>query len=377
MIVGVPTEVKDSETRVAITPEGCRALVSGGHQVLVQAGAGAATGFADDAYLAAGATIAPDAAAVFAGAEMIVKVKEPQATEWALLRPGQVLFTYLHLAAEPTMTRALLERDVIGIAYETISPDGRSLPLLRPMSEIAGRFAVQAGSRCLEHLSGGRGTLLPGVPGVAPGEVVVVGGGTAGTQAARMAVGYGARVTILEVDPDRVRQLDDLLTGRAAVLLSNPETVGAALQTADLVIGAVLVPGARAPRVISRQQLATMAPGTALVDIAIDQGGCAQTSRPTSHAQPTYLEAGVVHYCVTNMPAAVGRTATLALTRATLPYVLKLAQGWRQAMEDDPALLRGLNICRGRITHTAVAAALGCPYDDPGAALAKTPDMCR
>lgn len=359
MIIGVPKEVKIFENRVAITPAGCKALISAGHRVVVEQSAGDGAGFSDEQYLKAGAELLPMAADVFDTAEMIVKVKEPQESEFNLLRRGQVLFTYLHLAAEPKVTQALLEREVTGIAYETVTPDGRSLPLLQPMSEIAGRFALQAGARCLEKALGGRGTLLAGVPGVAPGKVIVVGGGTAGTHAARMAVGIGAQVTILEVNPDRVRQLDELFQGRAAVVLSNAVTLPEVLADADMVVGAVLVPGARAPRLITRELLRTMPRGAVLVDIAIDQGGCAETSRPTTHEHPTYIEEGVVHYCVTNMPAAVARTSTLSLTGATLPYVLKLAGGWREALSRDASLLRGLNVHASSVTHPAVASALG------------------
>lgn len=358
MIIGVPKEIKNFENRVALTPGGCRSLTGAGNRVLVQKSAGEGSGFTDEEYLAAGAQLVADASEVFGAAEMIMKVKEPQAAEYNLLRKDQVLFTYLHLAAEPELAAALLERGVVGVAYETVSPDGRRLPLLQPMSEIAGRFALQAGARCLEKPMGGRGTLLSGVPGVLPGKVVVVGGGTAGTQAARMAVGVGAQVIILEVNPDRVRYLDDMFRGQAAVLLSDESTLLESLPGADLVIGAVLIPGARAPHLIKREMLDLLPNGAALVDIAIDQGGCTETSRPTSHQAPTYIESGVVHYCVTNMPGAVARTSTLALTRATLPYALRLAQGWRQALAADASLLAGLNVCAGEVTHPAVASAL-------------------
>ena len=359
MIIGVTKEVKSYENRVAVIPAGCQALAAAGHRILVQQGAGEGSGFSDAQYQLAGAEMVPTGEAVFEKAELIVKVKEPQPGEFGLFRPGQVLFTYLHLAAAPEVAQALLARGVVGIAYETVSPDERRLPLLQPMSEIAGRLSLQAGARCLEKAMGGRGTLLAGVPGVAPGKVVVVGGGTAGANAARMAVGIGAQVTILEVNPDRVRYLDDLFGGRAAVLLSDPATIAESLHDADLVVGAVLIPGARAPRLIKQEMLGLLPRGAALVDIAIDQGGCAETSRPTTHESPTYIEGGVVHYCVTNMPGAVSRTSTLALTRATLPYLLRLADGWRQALKSDQALLRGLNVCDGEITHPAVAEALG------------------
>lgn len=369
MVVGVPAEIKPYETRVALTPGGVRALVREGHQVVVQQGAGERSGFADAEYRAAGATLVPSAVDVFETAELIVKVKEPQPAESRLLRAGQVLFGYLHLAAEPAVARALLEAGVVAVAYETVSPDGRRLPLLQPMSEVAGRLALQAGARCLEHAAGGRGVLLGGVPGVEPGHVVVLGGGTAGTQAARMAVGVGARVTVFEVNPERVRYLDELFGGRAEILYSDPETIAEALADADLVVGAVLVPGARAPRLLTREMLRHMPRGAALVDIAIDQGGCAETSRPTTHDGPTFVVEGVVHYCVTNMPAAVPRTATLALTRATLPYVLRLAAGWRQALAADGALRHGLNACYGQVTHPAVAEALGFRFTPPEAML--------
>lgn len=369
MIIGVPKEIKTFENRVALTPAGCQALTAEGHTVLIQQGAGEGSGFSDLQYQVAGGQIAAQAGDLFGEASLIVKVKEPQKSEFPLLRPGQVLFTYLHLAPDPEQTEALLNQGVTGIAYETVSPDGRRLPLLQPMSEIAGRFALQAGSRCLEKSMGGSGTLLPGAPGVAPGKVVVVGGGTAGTQAARMAVGVGAQVTILEVNPDRVRYLDDLFAGRASVLLPNAGNLQEAVRDADLVIGAVLVPGDRAPRLITREMLKSMIPGSALVDIAIDQGGCTETSRPTTHAEPTYIEEGIVHYCVANMPGAVSRTATLALTGATLPYLRKLANGWREALGSDAALLRGLNVHMGHVTHPAVAAALGYAYKEATACL--------
>jgi len=369
MIIGIPKEVKILEDRVALTPSGCQTLVADGHKVLIQRGAGEGSGFSDALYEAAGGQIVPIAAAVFGEAEMIVKVKEPQPSEFELLKPGQILFTYLHLSAEPTLTKALLDRRVTGIAYETVSPDGRRLPLLQPMSEIAGRFSLQAGARCLERSMGGRGTLLSGVPGVAPGKVVVIGGGTAGMQAARMAVGSGAQVTVLELNPDRVRYLDDMFGGRATILLSSTGNLAESLSDADLVIGAVLVPGARAPRLITREMLRLMPKGSVLVDIAIDQGGCAETSRPTTHEHPTYIEEEVVHYCVTNMPGAVPRSSTMALTGSTLPYIQKLARGWRSALAQDVALLGGLNVYDGHVTHPAVAGALDYPVKDAGSCL--------
>jgi alanine dehydrogenase len=360
--VGVPKEIKTHEYRVGLTPAGARELVQHGHQVIVEHEAGAGIGFDDDAYRAAGACVAAGAPEVFAAAEMIVKVKEPQPAEIALLRPGQILFTYLHLAADESQTRGLMRAGATCIAYETVTDRAGTLPLLSPMSEVAGRMAVQVGAHCLEREQGGAGILLGGVPGVPPAKVVVLGGGVAGTNAARMAVGLEASVTIIDKSLPRLKELDLQFGPRATTLFATTASIEQMVLAADMVIGAVLVPGAAAPRLVTRQMVRRMRPGSVLVDIAIDQGGCFETSRPTTHAQPTYVEEGVVHYCVTNMPGAVARTSTFALTNATLPFVLALAgKGWRQAMLDDPHLAEGLNVHEGQVTHAAVARALGLP----------------
>ena len=364
MRVGVPTEIKNHEYRVGLTPHGAAELVRRGHGVLVQSGAGAGVGFADGDYVAAGARIAADAGSVFAEAEMIVKVKEPQAQECARLRPGQVLFTYLHLAPDPQQARLLLESDCVAIAYETVTDDKGGLPLLAPMSEVAGRMSIQAGAHALEKAQGGAGVLLPGVPGVAPAKVVVLGGGVVGINAARMAMGLGAQVCLFDVSLPRLRELDALYGPRLTTLHSSHEAIGEAVPAADLVIGAVLIPGAAAPKLVGRELLKAMKPGSVIVDVAIDQGGCVETSRPTTHQDPTYVVDGVVHYCVANMPGAVARTSTLALTNATLPFVVQLAdQGYRAAVGTSPHLRDGLNIHRGKVTHAAVARDLGYPYE--------------
>jgi alanine dehydrogenase len=357
--IGVPKEIKTHEYRVGMTPAGARELLAHGHLVLVEHDAGSGIGFDDDAYRGAGATILASAAEVFAAAEMIVKVKEPQPKEIALLRRGQILFTYLHLAADRHQTQGLIASGASCIAYETVTDRAGSLPLLAPMSEVAGRMAVQVGAHCLEREQGGAGILLGGVPGVAPAKVVVLGGGVAGTNAARMAVGLEASVTIIDKSLPRLKELDLQFGPRATTLFATTEAIEHAVLAADLVIGAVLVPGAAAPKLVTRSMVVRMRPGSVLVDIAIDQGGCFETSRPTTHSDPTYVQDGVVHYCVTNMPGAVARTSTFALTNATLPFVLALAgKGWRQAMLDDPHLAEGLNIHDGQITHIAVARAL-------------------
>jgi alanine dehydrogenase len=357
--IGVPKEIKTHEYRVGMTPAGVRDLHAHGHQVVVEHDAGAGIGFGDEAYRAAGATVLATAAHVFAAAEMIVKVKEPQPTEIALLRPGQILFTYLHLAADRHQTQGLIASGATCIAYETVTDRSGSLPLLAPMSEVAGRMAVQVGAHCLEREQGGAGILLGGVPGVAPAKVVVLGGGVAGTNAARMAVGLEASVTIIDKSLQRLKELDLQFGPRATTLFATTEAIEHAVLAADLVIGAVLVPGAAAPKLVTRAMVQRMRPGSVLVDIAIDQGGCFETSRPTTHSDPTYVQDGVVHYCVTNMPGAVARTSTFALTNATLPFVLALAgKGWRQAMLDDPHLAEGLNVHDGQVTHIAVARAL-------------------
>jgi alanine dehydrogenase len=357
--IGVPKEIKTHEYRVGLTPAGVRELVHNGHQVTVEHDAGAGIGYSDDVYRSAGASVVDTAAALFAVADLVVKVKEPQPVEIALLRPGQILFTYLHLAADRVQTQGLIKSGATCIAYETVTDRNGTLPLLAPMSEVAGRMAVQVGAHCLEREQGGAGILLGGVPGVAPAKVVVLGGGVSGTNAARMAVGLEASVTIIDRSLPRLKELDLQFGPRATTLFATTASIEQSVLAADLVIGAVLVPGAAAPKLVTRDMVKRMRPGSVLVDIAIDQGGCFETSRPTTHSDPTYLEHGVVHYCVTNMPGAVARTSTQALTNATLPFVLALAgKGWRQALLDDPHLGEGLNIHDGRVTHIAVAQAL-------------------
>ena len=363
MKIGVPKEIKTLEYRVGLTPAGARELVRHGHQVIIEHDAGAGIGSGDDSYREAGAAVAGTASEVFASSDLIVKVKEPQPDEIALLRRGQILFTYLHLAADAAQTRGLMQSGATCIAYETVTDRSGALPLLAPMSEVAGRMAVQVGAHCLEHEQGGAGILLGGVPGVAPAKVVVLGGGVSGTNAARMAVGLEANVTIIDKSLQRLKELDLQFGSRATTLFATTASIEQAVLAADLVIGAVLVPGAAAPKLVTREMVRRMRPGSVLVDIAIDQGGCFETSRPTTHAHPTYIEDGVVHYCVTNMPGAVARTSTFALTNATLPFVLALAgKGWQQAMLDDPYLAEGLNIHDGRVTHLVVARALGLPH---------------
>ncbi len=370
MKIGVPKEIKTHEYRVGLTPAAVRELVAQGHSVVVQQGAAVSIGFPDEAYRAAGAGIAPDAAAVFAEAEMVVKVKEPQPGEIAMLRPGQVLFTYLHLAADRAQTVGLIELGATCIAYETVTDARGSLPLLAPMSEVAGRMSVQVGAHCLEREQGGAGVLLGGVPGVPSGRVVVIGGGVAGTHAATMAVGIGATVTVIDKSLPRLRELEQQFPSQLHTLFSTTDAIEHAVTEADLVIGAVLVPGAAAPKLVTREMVRRMRPGSVVVDIAIDQGGCFETSRPTTHAQPTYVEEGVVHYCVTNMPGAVARTSTLALGNATLPFVLALAgKGWRGAVQDDLHLRAGLNVHAGLVTHEAVAGALDLEFRSPALAL--------
>lgn len=360
MQIGTVKELKTRERRVGITPSGVHELVAAGHDVFVETGAGAAVGFADDAYKAAGASVASTPDAVFEHADLIVKVKEPQPVEIARLRPHHTLFTYLHLAPDPEQARGLMRSGATCIAYETVTDRHSRLPLLTPMSEVAGRLSVQVGCRYLEALEGGQGTLLGGVTGVAPAKVLIIGGGISGRNAADMAVGLGAEVTILDRSIDRLRELGDIYAGRARCLYSTPSLIEELLPQTDLVIGAVLVPGAAAPRVVTRQQVARMRPGSVVVDIAIDQGGCFETSRPTTHENPTYVVGGVTHYCVTNMPAAVARTSTQALTNATLPYVVAIANhGSDGAMERDSGLAAGLNVAHGRIVNAEVAASLG------------------
>lgn len=361
MHVGVPREIKPEENRVALTPSGVAALVAHGHRVTVERGAGVGSRFPDEAYVAAGATLA-DAATVWAGADMILKVKEPLAGEIARLRPGLILFTYLHLAADERLTRALVASGARAIAYETIQLADGSLPLLAPMSEVAGRLAIQVGSWCLQATNGGRGVLLSGVAGVRPGKVVILGAGIAGASACQAAVGIGARVTILDINPTRLRYVSDILGRHVTTLMSNRANIEEEVVDADLVVGTVLIPGAKAPKLITRALLRSMRPGSALVDVSIDQGGCAETSRPTSHRDPIYVEEGVVHYCVTNMPGAVPNTATHALTNTTLSYALALADaGFADAVAADPALRRGVNVADGEVWHPEVAGAFGLP----------------
>ncbi len=363
MKIGVPREIKSHEYRVGLTPAAVRELTSRGHAVMVQQNAALAIGFPDEAYRGTGAVIADSAAEVFGFAELVVKVKEPQPAEIALLREGQVLFTYLHLAADRVQTEGLLLSGATCIAYETVTDLRGALPLLAPMSEVAGRMSVQVGAHCLEKEQGGAGVLLGGVPGVPAGNVVVIGGGVAGTNAARMAIGFSATVTVIDRSLNRLRELDQQFGTQLHTLYSTADAIERAVLNADLVIGAVLVPGAAAPKLVSRDIVRQMRPGSVLVDIAIDQGGCFETSRPTTHDAPTYVEEGVVHYCVTNMPGAVARTSTIALGNATLPFVLALAEkGWRQALADDPHLRRGLNVHAGQVTHSAVAADLGLSW---------------
>ena len=363
MRIGVPKEVKDHEARVALVPSGVAALCEAGHEVLVEAGAGEGSAITDQDYARAGARIVPTAAEVWSGAELVVKVKEPQASEYGHLRPGLTLFTYLHLAPLPELTRRLLDARVNAVAYETIREADGSLPLLTPTSEVAGRMSVQVGAQYLERQNGGRGVLLGGVPGVAPAEVVILGGGVVGTNAAKIALGSGARVTIIDRSLKRLRELDDIFHGRLITLASNVWTVSEALRGADLVIGAVLIPGAAAPRLVRREMISRMKPGSVAVDVAIDQGGCLETSRPTTHTDPVYLVDGVVHYCVSNMPAAVPRTSTFALTNATFPYIHLLADmGLDAAVESSRALGEGVNTYRGQLVHPGVAESQGLPW---------------
>ncbi len=370
MRVGIPKEIKTEEHRVGLTPNSVQELVHHGHEVFIERRAGADIGFDDAAYRAAGATVLDDAPRLFAAADMIVKVKEPQAEEIARLRAGQVLFTYLHLAADRAQTEGLLRSGATCIAYETVTDADGRLPLLAPMSEVAGRMAVQVGAHCLECHQGGAGILLGGVPGVAPAKVVVLGGGVAGSNALRMALGLGARVTVIDRSLPRLYALDAQYGAALGTLFATRAAIEAEVCDADLVIGAVLVPGATAPKLVTRGMLRQMRPGSVLVDIAIDQGGCFETSRPTTHSDPTYVEEGVVHYCVANMPAAVARTATLALNNATLPFVLALAgKGWQRAMAEDEHLRHGLNVHAGKIAHEAVARDLALPYTSPEAVL--------
>ena len=360
MIVGVPREVKSDEYRVAMLPVGVEELTRAGHKVLVQAGAGQGSGVADERYATSGAAIVPDAASIWRQADLIVKVKEPLADEWPLMRDGQVVFTYFHFAADERLTRAVMASGITAVAYETIKDTRGGLPLLTPMSEVAGRMSIQEGAKYLERPQQGRGILLAGVPGVAPANVVVLGGGVVGANAAKVAAGLGATVLILDINLDRLRYLDDVMPPNVTTLFSDRHMILDCIARADLVIGAVLIPGARTPMLVRREDLATMPPRAVIIDVAIDQGGCIETSRPTTHANPTYIVDDVVHYCVTNMPGAVGRTSTHALTNVTLPYALQLAnKGLDKACRDNPGLAAGVNIKQGNITNAPVADTFG------------------
>jgi alanine dehydrogenase len=365
MKIGIPKEIKNNENRVAITPAGVMTLVKAGHEVYVEKEAGIGSGFFDEEYEKAGATIVPSAQDAWA-AEMVLKVKEPLPEEYAYFREGLILFTYLHLAAEEALTKELMNKKVIGIAYETVQLANGALPLLTPMSEVAGRMSVQVGAQFLEKPHGGKGILLGGVPGVRRGKVTVIGGGTAGTNAAKIAVGLGAEVTILDINAERLRELDDLFGDRVTTLMSNPYNIAEAVQQSDLVIGAVLIPGAKAPKLVTEEMVRSMSPGSVIVDIAIDQGGIFETTdRVTTHDDPTYVKHGVVHYAVANMPGAVPRTSTLALTNVTIPYALQIAnKGYRDACLQNEALLKGINTLNGSITYEAVAKAHGLSYTD-------------
>jgi alanine dehydrogenase len=363
VLIGCPKEIKNHEYRVGLTPASVRELTSRGHAVLVQQGAGAAIGLSDEQYLAAGATLAADAAEVFAKADMVVKVKEPQPQECAMLRPGQILYTYLHLAPDPEQTAALVKSGAVCIAYETITGAGGGLPLLAPMSEVAGRMAIQAGAAHLEKSKGGMGVLLGGVPGVPAAHVVILGAGVVGTHALQMAVGVGARVTVLDKNVDRLRQLDLIFGNRISTVYSTAQSVEEAVLDADLVVGGVLIPGAAAPKLVTRAMISRMKKGAVVVDVAIDQGGCFETSHATTHADPTFVVDGVVHYCVANMPGAVARTSTFALNNATIGHAVALAdKGWKQALKDNVHLKNGLNVCQGQVTYEAVARDLGYTY---------------
>ncbi len=363
MIVGVLKEIKAEENRVCMTPAGVEVMRQHGHTVLVQHDAGKGSGFQNEMYAAAGGVLVESLEQIYSRADMIMRVKEPQPSEYPFIRDGQILFTYLHLAASEELTRALMRSGCVAIAYETIQKEDGSLPLLIPMSEVAGRMAVQQGAKYLEMPQGGDGVLLGGVPGVDPGIVVVIGGGVVGTNAAKTACGLGAKVYLLDTNLDRLRYLSDVMPKNCFLLMSSPGTIRELLAKADVVVGAVLIPGAKAPKVVTRDMLKLMKPGAVLVDVAIDQGGCFETSRPTTHADPIYTVDGIVHYCVSNMPGAVPKTSTLALTNATLRYAVEIAdKGWRRAFRDNPEIRHGANIVKGKVTHPGVAAALGIDH---------------
>jgi len=363
LIVGVPAEIKPDENRVGIVPGGVETMRQHGHEVLVQAGAGVGSGISDEEFSAAGAEICDQPESIYSRADLVVKVKEPLPSEFPLLRREQAVFTFFHFAADRELTQAAIDSGIVAIAYETIQSPSGKLPLLIPMSEVAGKMAVQEGAKYLEKPMMGRGILLGGVPGVAPANVLVVGGGTVGAHAARVAAGLGADVTILDVDLDRLRYLADVMPSNIKLLISSPHNTRSLLPLADLVVGAVLIQGAKAPRAVTRDMLKLMKPGAVIVDVSIDQGGCVETAHPTTHENPTYVVDGVVHYCVTNMPGAVARTSTLALTNATFPFALDIAdKGYRQAAKSNPAIASGLNIVCGKVTHSGVADAFGLPY---------------
>lgn len=365
MIIGVPKEIKNNENRVALTPAGAKELIKRKHTVYIQADAGVGSGFSDDDYRIAGARILPTIEEVYDIAEMIVKVKEPIASEYDLVKENQLLFTYFHFASSEPLTNAMINSNSVCIAYETVTDENGALPLLVPMSEVAGRMSVQEGAKYLEKPSGGRGILLGGVPGVRPAKVMILGGGVVGTNAAKMAAGMGADVTILDINLDRMRYLDDVMPANVNTFMSNEYNIRELLSSHDLIIGAVLIPGAKAPHLITRDMLGDLRDGTVLVDVAVDQGGCIETCKPTTHEDPTYIIDGVLHYCVANMPGAVPYTSTLALTNATLPFVINLAnKGWRQACAEDPHLKKGLNVAHGKVVYKAVANAFNLAYTD-------------
>ncbi len=365
MDIGLPKEVKDNEYRVGLVPAGVHALNEDGHTVFVEKGAGLGSGFSDEEYAATGAKLVDTADEVFVRSDMVVKVKEPTPEEYPRLREGQILSTYLHLAPNPELTRALLDQKVIGVAYETIRDGQGNLPLLAPMSEVAGRMSITVGSYYLQKTTGGRGVLLGGVPGVRPAFVLIIGGGTVGINAAKMARGLGAQVCILDLDVDRLRFIDDLFLGQVNTVLSSTYSIAQLIKDADLVVGAVLIPGASAPKLITRKMISSMQPGSVIVDVAVDQGGCCQTTRPTTHSEPIFTVDGVVHYCVTNMPGAMPRTSTFALTNATVPYIRKIASlGMKDALRENPLLKNGVNVYKGQVTFEPVAASHNLPYHD-------------
>ena len=368
MKIGVPKEIKTNENRIALVPAGAEALITAGHSVLVETGAGLGSGFSDADYTAVGAKIAPDAATVWKDSEMIMKVKEPIKQEWPHMRKDQLIFTYFHFAADEELTKAHLKSGAVCVAYETVELPSRELPLLTPMSEVAGRMAVQEGAKYLEKLYGGRGVLLGGVPGVAPAKVVILGGGIVGINSAKMAAGMGAKVVILDISLERLRYLSDVMPANVQTIYSNRHNILEQIETADLVVGGVLIPGAKAPKLVRREDLKRMQPGSVIVDVAVDQGGCVETVHATTHENPTYVVDGVIHYAVANMPGGVPRTSTLALTNATLPYALQLAnKGWKKALRENAALLKGLNVAEGKVTYKAVADAFGMEYHEPAA----------